>query len=295
MDREDVATAWTALMAPTTNDIRTELIQEAAEYLGIPVAEAWDRLRGAGERFNKEWHASVGESADPEKIREFYNMTDTELFELIEWHAADAIHYRTLTVRDVARRQRGRNYLDYGSGIGSDAVAFAEAGFDITLADVSDVLLGFAAFRCRKRGASVRTLDLKKQSLPENTFDAAICFDVLEHIPDPLPVVRRIAASLKAGGLLAMHAPFGEDPHHPMHVVHRDIVTPRMRSLGLKPTDVAFPDGVFAPQMYLKAELPLRDRIGYFVYDVYLNNRAGEQLAGMYRRLFSAGRSGRAL
>jgi SAM-dependent methyltransferase len=295
MDREDVAAAWTALMAPTTNDIRTELIQEAAEYLGIPVAEAWDRLHGAGERFNKEWHASVGGSADPEKIREFYNMTDTELFELIEWHAADAIHYRTLTVRDMASRQPGRSYLDYGSGIGSDAVAFSDAGFDVTLADVSDVLLGFAAFRCRKRGVHVRTLDLKTQSLPEDAFDAAICFDVLEHIPDPLPVVRRIAASLKAGGLLAMHAPFGEDPHHPMHVVHRDIVTPRMRSLGLRPTDVVFPDGVFAPQMYLKAELPLRDRIGYFVYDVYLNNRAGEQLAGMYRRLFSGGRSGRAL
>lgn len=286
MDRQDVAAAWTALMAPTTNDIRTELIQEAAEYLGIPVPEAWDRLRGAGERFNKEWHASVGESADPEKIRDFYNMTDTELFELIEWHAADAIHYRTLTVRDVARRQSGRSYLDYGSGIGSDAVAFADAGFDVTLADISDVLLGFAAFRCRKRGAQVRTLDLKRQSLPEDAFDVAICFDVLEHIPEPLPVVRRIGASLKAGGILAMHAPFGEDPHHPMHVVHRDIVTPRMRSLGLRPIDVAFPEGVFAPQIYRKAELPFLDRMGYLVYDVYLNNRAGAHLAGMYRRLF---------
>jgi 2-polyprenyl-3-methyl-5-hydroxy-6-metoxy-1,4-benzoquinol methylase len=286
MKHEHAAAAWTLLMAPTTNDIRTELIHEAAEYLGLSIETAWERLHGAGERFNREWREEIGEGADPAAIQEFYNKTDTELFELIEWHAADAIHYRTLTVRDLALRQPGRTCLDYGSGIGSDAVAFAEAGFDVTLADISDVLLGFAAFRCRKRGARVRTIDLKAQSLPENAFDVAICFDVLEHIPEPLPVVRRIAAAMKANGLLALHAPFGEDPHHPMHVVHRDIVTPRMRSLGMQPLDVPFPEGVYAPHMYRKANLPLRDRIGYFVYDVYLANRAGTQLAGVYRRLF---------
>jgi SAM-dependent methyltransferase len=295
MDGQHLASAWTALMAPQTGDIRTELVQEAAEYLGISVPEAWDRLRGAGDRFRHEWVTSIGDSADSEKIQQFYNQSDTELFELIEWHASDPIHYRTLIIRDLALERSGRAYLDYGSGIGSDAVAFAEAGFAVTVADISDILLGFAEFRCRKRGATVRKIDLKTQTLPIDTFDVAVCFDVLEHIPEPLPVVRRIRSAMKPDALVAIHAPFGEDAEHPMHVVHTDVVTPRMRSLGFKPVDVAFPPTVRAPQLYRKAELPLRDRLGYLVYDVYLkNNRIGDQIAAFYRRLFSTSRPQRA-
>jgi SAM-dependent methyltransferase len=287
MNVQDLATTWTALMAPRTGDIRTELVREAAEYLGLTEAEAWERLRGAGDRFRDEWMQTIGDTKDADQIREFYNRGDTELFELIEWHATDPIHYRTLIVRDLAITGRGRTYLDYGSGIGSDAVAFAEAGFDVTVADISDILLGFAEFRCRKRGATVRKIDLKKEGLPENRFDVAVCFDVLEHVPDPLPVVRNIRRAMHEGGIIAIHAPFGEDDEHPMHIVHHDVVTPRMRSLGFKPIDAHFPPTVRAPQLYRKAQLPLRDRVGYLVYDVYLQqNPIGTRIAELYRRLF---------
>src|SRR5262249_47148424 len=80
-----------------------------------------------------------------------------------EWHSTDPIHYRTLIVRDFAAARRGRACLDYGSGIGSDALVFADAGFEVTLADISDLLLAFAAFRCRRRGFTVHTIDLKKK------------------------------------------------------------------------------------------------------------------------------------
>ena len=290
MNGQDLATTWTALMAPRTGDIRTELVKEAAEYLGLSEATAWDRLKGAGDRFRHEWIQKVGDSTDAEQIRQFYNTGDTELFELIEWHATDPIHYRTLIVRDLASARPGRAYLDYGSGIGSDAVAFAEAGFDVTVADISDILLGFAEFRCRKRGVTVRKIDLKKESLPEDRFDVAVCFDVLEHVPDPLPVVRRIRRSMHGDGIVAIHAPFGEDDEHPMHIVHTDVVTPRMRSLGFRPIDARFPSIVRAPQLYQKAELPLRDRFGYLLYDVYLHNPMGERIAAVYRRLFSTSR-----
>jgi SAM-dependent methyltransferase len=208
------------------------------------------------------------------------------LFELIEWHATDPIHYRTLVIRDYALARRGRTCLDYGSGIGSDALVFAEAGFEVTLADISAVLLGFAAFRCRKRGARVKTIDLTSESLPADAFDLAVCFDVLEHIRKPLPVARRLARAMRTGGLLAIHAPFGKDPEHPMHVAHRDVVTPRLRSLGFREFDAVFPPGVLGPRVYQKEALSTRDRAAYFVYDMYLKNRAGDQLAAVYKRLF---------
>jgi SAM-dependent methyltransferase len=285
------AREWARILAPRTGDVRTELVGEAAEFLGIPEAEAWHRLQGATDRFRDEWITTVADSRDPSALVQFYNQSDTELFELIEWHASNAIHYRTLIVRDWLRTSRRMTqrpaYLDYGSGIGADALVFAEAGFDVALADISECLLAFAAWRCRRRGFSVRTINLKRgETLPRDWFDLVVCFDVLEHIPKPLDAMRDIQASMRAGGLLALHAPFGEDPERPMHVVHRDVVTPRMRSMGLFHVDCPVPAAFWflAPRVYEKQAISVLDRAGYFFYDNYLNNAVGDRLAAIYRR-----------
>jgi SAM-dependent methyltransferase len=284
MTEPELAHEWTRIIAPTTGDVRTELVSEAAEFFGISIDEGWRRLRGAGNRFREEWLKTVTNRHDPESLIQFYNQSNTELFELIEWHANDPIHYRTLIVRDMAIGRPGRGYLDYGSGIGNDAMVLADAGFNVTVADVSDVLLTFAVWRLRRRGYNVRAIDLKRESLPRDGFDVVACFDVLEHIPRPVNVVRNIRAALRTNGLLVMHAPFAEDPEHPMHVVHRDVVKPRMRSLGFQPLDCRFPPFVRAPCIFEKRRVRMIDRAGYFVYDTYLDNAFGARLAALYRR-----------
>ena len=271
MDHAFLAAEWNRIIAPRTGDVRTELVQDAAEFLGIPLAEAWQRHAGAGDRFRAEWLQTIDNPRDPTALTQFYNQSDTELFELIEWHANDAIHYRTLVLRDLASSRPGRSYLDYGSGIGNDALVFASAGLDVTLADISDCLLSFAAWRCRRRGFAVRTIDLKRESLPADSFDVVLCFDVLEHIPKPVKVVREIRSALRPHGLLLVHAPFGEDPVHPMHVVERDVVTPRMRSLGMLPTRCHFPSFIVAPQLYEKNDVSISDRAKYYCYDMYMS------------------------
>lgn len=285
MTERTLADEWTRIIAPDFGEVRTQLVHEAAEFLGIHPDEARERLNGAGHRFRHEWINTVTDPGDEAALTRFYNQSDTELFELIEWHASDPIHYRTLVIRDLQLRRAGRVYLDYGSGIGNDALVFAEAGFDVTLADISDCLLAFAAWRCRRRGFAVRTIDLKRDPLPASRYDVVVCFDVLEHIPKPLRVLRRIRRAMRRDGLLAIHAPFANDPEHPMHVVHTDVVTPRMRGLGFQPIDYPFPAGVRAPQMYEKTSTPALDRVGYFAYDRYLNNEFGARIAAVYRNI----------
>jgi len=284
MTEVELGREWTRIIAPATGDVRTELVLEAAEFSGIPLDEGWRRLEGAGHRFREEWLKTVGSRRDVEALVQFYNQSDTELFELIEWHATDPIHYRTLVIRDAALAQGCSGYLDYGSGIGNDALVLADAGFDVTVADISDVLLAFTAWRLKRRGHRVRTIDLKRESLPRDAFDLVTCFDVLEHIPQPVSVVRRIRAAMRMHGLLVLHAPFGEDLEHPMHVVHRDVVTPRMRSFGFKPLEWSFPPCVRPPQVFQKQAVPAVERVGYFLYDNYLKNPLGDRLAALYRR-----------
>lgn len=48
----------------------------------------------------------------------------------------------------------------------------------------------------------------------EKAFDVIVCFQVLEHVPDPWRVVVECARVLKPGGLLVLTAPFAY-PYHP--------------------------------------------------------------------------------
>jgi 2-polyprenyl-3-methyl-5-hydroxy-6-metoxy-1,4-benzoquinol methylase len=286
--RARCAERWNAALAPRTGDAGQEIILEVAEYLGMPLEAVRSSMDDATTAFTEEWRTLVGERADEQSITRFYNESQTELFDLAKWHADDVIHYRTLVCCDIASGRPGRRYLDYGSGIGSDALIFAAAGFEVTLADVSEPLLAFAKWRFERRGIPVNTIDLKQERPRTGLYDAALCFDVLEHIPQPLRTVRQIHDALRADGLLFLHAPFGVDPDRPMHVVHEDVVTSRMPTIGFdrrSDLEAAFPDWLWAPRVYDWRHVPALDRLAYHVRDQWLTGPVGTVLGRVYKRL----------
>ena len=158
----------------------------------------------------------------------------------------------------------------------------------MTLADVSSPLLAFAKWRIERRGFRVAAIDLKHERLPAARFDAVVCFDVLEHIHRPLRTLDRIHRAMRKGALLFVHAPFGVDPDRPMHVVHSDVITPKMRSIGFNwrgDLENDFPTWLWHPRVYEAFDLSAADRLGYLLYDGWLKGPVGDSLAHVYRRL----------
>jgi 2-polyprenyl-3-methyl-5-hydroxy-6-metoxy-1,4-benzoquinol methylase len=284
--RDDYAARWCATMAPRTGDVRQELTIEAAEYLGISAEEAARRVERSGDDFPEEWRRLVSDPTDAAQLTRFYNESKSELFEQIAWHATEPIHRRSFICSELASNRWGRDFLDYGSGIGSNAIVFGLAGFRVTLADIADPLLGFARWRCERRGLKVRTIDLKRQRLERDRFDVVTCFDVLEHVPKPLRALRQIRAALRPGGLFFVYAPFGHDPVRPMHVVHDSSTFSHMRALGFelkKNWAGAFPPDIRAHYIYERVQRSSAGRVGYYVRDRWLTGRAGDSVAKAIR------------
>ena len=269
----DYGTRWREAMAPRTGDIQRDLIIEASEHLGIPIAEVERRVAASGTDFFEEWGRTVSDPRDPDQIVRFYNESRSELFEQIAWHSSDTIHHRSPVCVDLAITAPGREFLDYGSGIGSNALVFGLAGFTVTLADVADPLRNFARWRCERRQIPVRTIDLKHATLERERYDVITCFDVLEHVADPLGALDRMRTALRPGGLLFLYAPFGYDPERPMHIVHDDSVLRRVRSLGfdrLYDWEPAFPEYLPHPTPYRRVSRSAVANSAYFVRDVWL-------------------------
>jgi ubiquinone/menaquinone biosynthesis C-methylase UbiE len=55
--------------------------------------------------------------------------------------------------------------------------------------------------------------DITQITAPDNTFDAVLCSEVLEHVPEPTHALDEFARLLKPGGTLILTAPFGSQVH----------------------------------------------------------------------------------
>lgn len=60
--------------------------------------------------------------------------------------------------------------------------------------------------------------DAAEIPVPDNSFDAILCTEVLEHVPEPIKVVREMSRILRPGGTLILTAPLGSGIHQaPYH------------------------------------------------------------------------------
>lgn len=73
---------------------------------------------------------------------------------------------------------------------------------------------------CRYEGPLVQytqpidyVCDLLEIPLPDASLDAIFCTEVLEHVTDPVAVIREFRRLLKPGGMLFLTAPFNSDLH----------------------------------------------------------------------------------
>ena len=288
---------WRRALAPESGDVRATLVSEAAEYLGLSVDEVERSIDRSAPELNEEWNRLVADSSDPSQVVRFYNESRAELFEQIAWHSTEPIHHRSLVCADMAARLPGRDFLDFGSGIGSNALVFALHGFRVTLADVADPLRNFAKWRCERRGLSAAAIDLKREPLPRRCYDVITCFDVLEHVPHPLQAVKSMRDALRPGGVLFLYAPFGFDPERPMHIVHGDPVSAKIRSLGFSikhDWERQFPDYLqkpFPPRPYQHVRRSPLVNAAFYVRDVWLNGPNTDAVVMAARRLVAGKRN----
>jgi len=112
--------------------------------------------------------------------------------------------------RSLQRIPAGSRILDAGAG---------ELQFKKYCAHLDYVSQDFARYDGKGDGAGLHTGEWKHTDLdivseitsipePDHSFDAIMCIEVFEHLPDPLLAVREFSRLLKKDGYLIITAPF---------------------------------------------------------------------------------------
>jgi 2-polyprenyl-3-methyl-5-hydroxy-6-metoxy-1,4-benzoquinol methylase len=245
-------------------------LRELAEYFGISREQARRACETALADSKREWEADARET--PEQVLDFYDRTRSYIFEHVWWHVTDQ-QYNSANVEilDYALWRGARDYLDFGAGVGANAILFARHGLRVTLGDVSRTMLDFARWRLERRGLRAEYLYLREQQLPPGRFDFVTAVDVFEHLVHPSAEVQRISAAMKTAGALVFNCLTGEDPERPMHILPTPYPVLRaLRQGGLR-------------RAGLGSE-PLR-RLGYEVVERGGRGRIADLGWGLYDRL----------
>jgi len=117
---------------------------------------------------------------------------------------------------------RGGRALDLGAGLGRDSLALAKRGIEVTAVDVAEAglqkLLESAKTAGLGKQVKTRAGDLRTMDFEPETYDVIVAATVLDHmaLDDALPVLDRLARSLKSGGALYVEVHTTEDPGSPV-------------------------------------------------------------------------------
>lgn len=103
----------------------------------------------------------------------------------------------------LRRHRAGKRLLDVGTGDGRFAKIAAAEGYEVRATEASSRGIEL----CRRRGLDGVLASVDDESLAPASFDTVTLWHVLEHVPDPGRLLRRVHALLRPGGLVFIAVP----------------------------------------------------------------------------------------
>ncbi len=93
--------------------------------------------------------------------------------------------------------------LEVGCGAGKNLKYLKELGWNVEGIDFDEV----AVLNAQKQGLNVSASDLASKKYPDNQFDAVVSSHLIEHVPDPIALIKECYRILKPNGLLVAYTP----------------------------------------------------------------------------------------
>jgi 2-polyprenyl-6-hydroxyphenyl methylase / 3-demethylubiquinone-9 3-methyltransferase len=162
--------------------------------------------------------ATAGRNLDPAEVERFERLAN-------EWWDANGklrpLHNqgpaRLGFIRDALVRHferpskelkpmRDLSILDVGCGGGLVSEPLARLGAKVTGIDPTIDSIAVARRHAQGQGLDIdyRTASVEELQAAGETFDAVVCMEVIEHVPDPAAFVRSLGALVRPGGALIL-------------------------------------------------------------------------------------------
>lgn len=148
-------------------------------------------------------HNNDGINADPIELEKFSQLAHRWWDPNSEFKPLHEINPLRLNYIDELAELSGKKVLDVGCGGGILSEGMASKGAHVTGIDLGEKALKVAKLHLLESGYQIEYRKISVESLAKEQpqhFDVVTCMEMLEHVPDPMSVVRSCAQLVKPGG-----------------------------------------------------------------------------------------------
>lgn len=184
----------------TESMIYEEALKDLCEYLGESEGEIRTRISRWSVEARRRWYSKSRETQ--KSLEEFYRSFDEDniCFNLLK--CAKGIFKPVFA--DVGT---GDKLLDFGCGSAAWSFVLAkDYGAEVHLVDFKSRVYDFLRWRFERHGLCFNFSEPSAE-LPVDFFDKVVCWEVLEHILEPVETLKRITRALKIGGHIYLFVP----------------------------------------------------------------------------------------
>ncbi|MFH1494036.1 MAG: bifunctional 2-polyprenyl-6-hydroxyphenol methylase/3-demethylubiquinol 3-O-methyltransferase UbiG [Pseudomonadota bacterium] len=148
-------------------------------------------------------NSSTAQNADHHELDKFSQLAHNWWDPNSEFKPLHDINPLRLEYIDSLAGLAGKQVLDVGCGGGILSESMAARGANVTGIDLGEKALKVAKLHLLESGQSVDYRLIAVEELAQqspNAYDVVTCMEMLEHVPDPLSVVKSCAQLVKPGG-----------------------------------------------------------------------------------------------
>lgn len=209
-----------------------DLVEEIHALTNLPILEIkhkiWKEALNGGVITQEDFTAFGGIPHQyNEKMEEFYRTSTSFIFEtLVSYYRPgkqdvlrNTIEQLQIYAKKVSKETSQLKILMLGDGVGSDSIHLFEHDFRPTYFDFpGSKTFDFAMNRFKRHQLKIETIT-STEKIPRNNYDVVICFEVLEHVPDPIGLIDNIKDYLSNDGIAIITDSFGAVmPCYPTHL-----------------------------------------------------------------------------
>jgi 2-polyprenyl-3-methyl-5-hydroxy-6-metoxy-1,4-benzoquinol methylase len=224
---------------PVSGDLKANLLRELRSFFSLTLSdeEIYRVCKEAPEAILREWKSRRIDPKDRAAVTAFYVDTNLYCYELLALEIDAPVYRQQQLVEfvNLLKRHGKLQGVDYGSGIGTLGIYLNRNGVRCDFADVSRTNLSFISQRLRDRGISgPRMIHLLSEALPSDQYDFITAFDVIEHVTDPVAMIREMTGKLKYGGLFIFNLLYDNDDDTPHLLQDPNLVRKNIRGFGMR-------------------------------------------------------------
>ena len=192
--------------------------EELKDFTGLTDDEFQKRMERRG-RFHFEGEHMFWNPGSKTELAWYYSTSVDYLF-------ANVVHRVNTGVLDrFLKHEKHEPVLDYSGGTGNNAIYLAKKGLRVQYFGIGMAEKAFARYRVERNGLqdlvefkdpytrrTGYTFDPINGPLPQDgSLGSILGTDVLEHIPNYHKVVEKMVDSIRVGGVIIEHSPFGSE------------------------------------------------------------------------------------